>query len=100
MKSAKFSEIFSGLKEYLKSQLTAENTEIITHIDKSLDDLNEEHKSTETEMSDLKDKFLEMVKTTGFKSDIPPASTPEDKGTQPLGIDEAMIEALNELKKE
>ena len=93
----KFNEVINSLKDYLKEHLTTENTEVFTHIDKELDKAVEGHSSMEKELSEIKDKLISVVKETSFKSEKPPVTaTPENEDT-PLGIDDAMNEALTEI---
>ena len=95
---SKFNEIINSCKELLKSNLTAENTDMITKIDAELDKIVSAHEETEGKLEQTQNKLLEVVKNTSFKkepeSDI--GDTPEDK---PVSLDEAFDLGLKEIEE-
>ena len=94
---AKFNDIIDQVKQLLKDSLTAENTELITRIDKQVDNIVSAHKETEEKLSQTQDKLLEVVKETSFKSENEP-NQPE--GTQPEipSLDKAFDDAFAEIE--
>ena len=76
--------------------LTADNKDIIAEISKELDSLSDEHDKTETELTSVKDKLVDVVKNTSFKKE---EIDNQDKGEtdEPMSIDDASEEALNEI---
>ena len=93
---SKFNDNLNALKQLLKDNLTADNTELITKIDKGLDDILVEHKSTEDKLSQTQEKLLEIVKGTAFKLE----KEPEDTGNrqdEAMDIDKAFDDSLNEI---
>ena len=94
---AKFNDIIDQVKQLLKDSLTAENTELITRIDKQVDNIVSAHKETEEKLSQTQDKLLEVVKETSFKSENEPN---QPKGTQEEtpSIDKAFDDAFAEIE--
>lgn len=92
-----FKDVFESLKKLLKDNLTTENTEFLTKMDKALDNLNVEHTTTETKLTQAQDKILEIVKSTSFKidSEKSPAETDTD---EPMSLDDAIDAAIKELE--
>ena len=70
-----FKDTLSALKALLKEKLDDTNLDLITEIDKGLDNLSEEHQKTEKDLVDTKDKLIEVVKASSFKDN----SEPKDK---------------------
>lgn len=91
----KYKTIYNDLKNQLQSLLTADNTEAITKAVSSLDELSKEHESALTENSNLKNKIVEIVKGTTFKSQSDEAKEHEDQ--EPLSFEEACKQADKEL---
>lgn len=89
----KFEEMYQQMCDKLKSQLTADNTEMIQELKQGLDNLKSAHESVVEENSKLKDKIVDQVKFTSFKEDLR-----EDPAGQPLTVDEALAQALKNLK--
>lgn len=92
-----FKETLNALKQILKDNLTPENTELMTRIDKGLDDINVEHNTTEQKLSETQEKLLEVVKGTSFKLENEPDDN-ENKTEKLLDIDEAFDDALKEIE--
>ena len=92
-----FNDTLNALKKLLKDSLTADNTELITKLDKGLDDINVEHKSTEEKLSQTQDKLLEVIKGTSFKEEGEPNNSNDDN-EKVLDIDEAFDDALSEIE--
>ncbi len=93
---ATFKEIMSGLKGLLKEKLNDTNLELFTEVDKQLDSLSEAHKKTEEDLSNTKDKVIEMVKSTSFKIDEE-QSQKKDDTEEPMTIDEALETSIDEV---
>lgn len=89
----KFEEKYQQMCDKLKSQLTADNTEVIQELKQGLDDLKSAHESVVEENSKLKDKIVDQVKFTSFKEDLR-----EDPTGQPLTVDEALALAIKQLQ--
>lgn len=80
-----------SIKEILKNNLTADNTDEITKAVSELDHILEEHNQAKKEISDLKDRIVEQVKYTSFKD------TPQNDEAEHIpSVDEAIE---NNLKK-
>ena len=94
---ANFKELIAQYKSLLKENLNDSNLDLITKLDKGLDELSESHTKTEEDLSNTKDKLIEVVKNTSFKED----SEPYDKAIgntqeEPMSIEEALESAINE----
>ena len=94
---AKFNDIIDQVKQLLKDSLTAENTELITRIDKQVDNIVSAHKETEEKLSETQDKLLEVVKETSFKSESEP-NQPEGTQQEILSVDKAFDDAFAEIE--
>ena len=92
---ATFKELMSGIKGLLKEKLNNDNLELFTQVDAELDKLSESHEKTESDLSSTKDKLVEMVKSTSFK-DSEPENTHKADTDEPMDIDTALDEAINE----
>lgn len=94
---ATFKELIAQYKTLLKENLNDTNLDLITKLDKGLDELSDSHNKTEDDLSTTKDKLIEVVKNTSFKED----SEPYDKAIgntqdEPMSIDEALKSAIEE----
>ena len=80
------------IKDGLKELLTADNTEQITSLDKELDKVLDESKQKDSEIKSLKDKVVDIVKSTSFKS----ATNPSDDDIAPehKELDDVLMEEL------
>ena len=95
-----FNEVIESLKAYLKENLTPENTNLLSHIDKDLDKAVDAHKATEKELASVKDKLVDVVKETSFKTESKDADPNKvEEEDKPLGINEAFDEAFKEIKE-
>jgi len=94
---AKFNDIIGKVKQILKDNLTAENTELFTQIDKEVDNIVSAHKETEEKLSETQDKLLEVVKGTSFKSESEP-NQPEGTQQETPSLDEAFDNAFAEIE--
>lgn len=92
-----FKENLQALKDLLKANLTAENTELITKIDKGLDTLSGDHSATEEKLSQTQDKLIEIVKGTSFKVEGEPDPI-EDNTKKVPTIDEALEIAFKDIE--
>lgn len=98
----KFEEIMAKTKGHLKSLITKESTQEqisqISEADKSIDDLQKAYDEKNAECEDLKNRFIEAVKNTGFKVN---GSSNSDDGTQEetKSLDEIMQEELDKVVK-
>lgn len=70
-----FNDLIKEIKETLKTNLNKDNTEVITKLDKNIDELVESHKATEDKLSETQDLFINHMKEVGFK-------TPQDDDKQ------------------
>ena len=89
-----YKEIANDIKSSLKNMLTADNTDAITSLDKQIDELIEQHKAQENEIAEVKDKLIDVVKNTSFKT----ASKDAEIGAQDKSLDEILTEELNKIK--
>lgn len=95
-----FKTTLAELKETLKKGLTDENLDLFTQIDKGLDSLSEEHSKVEKDLSDTKDKLIEVVKQTSFKGEEGEHDRSNDTD-EPMDLDEALnLSIQEELNKE
>ena len=94
---AKFNDIIDNVKQILKDNLTAENTDLITKLDKEVDNIVSAHKETEDKLSQTQDKLLEVVKETSFKSENEPNQA-EDTQEETPSLDKAFDDAFAEIE--
>ena len=94
---AKFNDIIDEVKQLLKENLTPENTQLMTQLDKKVDSIVSAHKETEDKLSQTQDKLLEVVKETSFKSESEP-NRPEETQEKILSIDEAFDDAFAQIE--
>lgn len=92
---ATFKELVAQYKSLLKENLNDSNIDLITKLDKGLDELSDSHKKTEEDLSSTKDKIIEMVKATSFKDSEP--ENPTDNTDAPMDIDTALKESISEI---
>lgn len=90
----KYNEITSNIKDQLQSLLNADNTEAITKVVNSLDELNKEHEIALDENSKLKNKIVDIVKGTTFKDKSDEAKEHE---AEPLSFEEACKQAEQQI---
>ena len=96
----KYEELMAKTKSQLKDSITKESSQKeiawVQSIDKSLDELLEEHKKLLEENSSLKDSLIESVKNTGFKVN----KESDDIGIQEetKSLDEIMMEELSKIE--
>ena len=91
----KYNEITESFKDLLKQNLTAENSEVITQLSTKLDELKQEHEKLEEENSQLKDKYVEYIKTTTF-----PEAPKNDVLDEPKSLDDAITDSVNKIINE
>lgn len=94
---AKFKDTIDELKQLLKDNLTAENTQLLTQIDKKVDGIVSAHNETEEKLSQTQDKLLEVVKETSFKSESEP-NLPEATQSQTPTLDQAFDDAFSQIE--
>ena len=63
----KFDDSMAKIKALFKENLTADNTEQITAMDKEVDNMHEEFNKLKEDYSKLQDKYVDLVKNTAFK---------------------------------
>lgn len=88
-----FAEILAQLRAEITELTTAENTEKIAGISKSLDILEDAHKSAEEEAKSAKENLVKYVKEYALKR-------PSQDNTgieQPVSIEDAFENATNEI---
>ena len=94
---ATFKELIAQYKTLLKENLNDSNLDLITKLDKGLDELSESHNKTEDDLSTTKDKLIEVVKNTSFKDDSEPYDKEIGKTQdEPMTIEQALESALQE----
>ena len=93
---ATFKELISQYKTLLKENLNDSNLELITRLDKGLDELSESHNKTEEDLSSTKDKLIEVVKNTSFKDDSEPLDPTASTQDEAMDIDKALELAIKE----
>lgn len=96
MKNEKFKTAFEKVKSYLASSLTADNTEEVTKISQELDVMNQAMEQEESDHLKTKDKLVDYVKSTSFKTDKLDDPVPDDS---PKTMKEAEDIAMKELLK-
>ena len=87
----KFNEAYDNYKKQLEGMLTADNTDTITNLVKGLDEIKELYEAQEKEVGALKDKLVDIVKNTTFKTE-PKSIEDEEKS-----LDDIMGDKLNEI---
>lgn len=90
----KFDDSMAKIKALFKENLTADNTEQITAMDKEVDNMHEEFNKLKEDYSKLQDKYVDLVKNTAFKD----VDSNSNEGSEPLSIDDALIKAYNDTK--
>lgn len=96
MGNNKYSEILARTKALLKESLNDTNLDLITSLDKALDELSDAHKLTEEDLSSTKDKLIEVVKNTSFKDDSTPFKPVDQTQEEPMSLDDALASAIEE----
>ena len=94
----KFEDKIKEMRENLKNLLTQENLDQITTLDKGLDELESEHKSTQQALQDTKDSYIDYVKKTGFKGEVNNGE-PKPEQNKSMSLDEAIEEGIKEIIK-
>ena len=87
----KFNEAYDSYKKQLEGLLNADNTDTITNLVKGLDEIKELYEAQEKEVGALKDKLVDVVKNTTFKTEPKPIDEPDKS------MDEIMADQLNEI---
>lgn len=95
----KFDEIITEIKETLKANLSADNTEVITKLDKNIDDLVESHQATQKKLNETQELFINQMKETGFKTPQGDDKHQETPITEEECWDAAMERALRNEKQ-
>lgn len=88
-----FEEKVNEFKAFLKENLSADNVELMSTLDKKVDELVSTHKETEAKLTTTQDKLLEIVKGTSFKLEDEP-KTPGEDTEKTLSVDEAFEDAF------
>lgn len=91
-----FKELIANYKALLKENINDSNLDLITKLDKGLDELSASHEKTEQDLSSTKDKLIEVVKETSFKSDTAPEDNHSNTDT-PMDIDSALESSIDEI---
>ena len=92
------SEILKQARELLSGLVTADNTEVIANISKSFDEVEQKFGAIEKENVELKDKIVDMVKTT-IVSKVAPEDQNKPAIPQEFDMDKALNGAINEVVK-
>lgn len=92
----KFQDTITLIKQLLKDSLNDQNLDLITKLDKEIDNLSQTHEETEKELSSVKDKLIDVVKNTSFKDEIGP-KLPQDDTDKVMSVDEALETGLQEI---
>ena len=93
----KFQDAITIIKQLLKDSLNDQNLDLITKLDKEIDNLSQTHEETEKELSSVKDKLIDVVKNTSFKDETGP-KLPQDNTEQVMSVDEALEASLKEIE--
>lgn len=93
----KYDELMTQAREELKNLLTADNSEQITKVVATLDELANAHKQTTDENSNLKNKIVDIVKGTTFEKQSEETGSFEPQ--RALSLDEALKQAEKEILK-
>ena len=89
-------ELKNDLKGLIKSDSDTKFIEQITALDKKADEISAAHKAAQEELQETKNKFVEYVKSYGFKQ---PGSGEEEPPAN-KSLDEIMSEELKQFEKE
>lgn len=92
---ANFKELVASIKGLLKDNLNDTNLDLITKVDKGIDELSVKYEETEKDLVNTKDKLIEVVKNTSFKDDSEANQNPAITD-EPMDIDKALELAINE----
>lgn len=88
-----FAEILADLRAAITDLTTAENTEQIAGIAKSLDTLEDAHRSAEEEAKSAKENLVKYVKEYAFKK-----PSQDNTGIEPpVSIEDAFENATNDI---
>ena len=93
----KFQDAITLIKQILKDSLNDQNLDLITKLDKEIDNLSQTHEETEKELSSVKDKLIDVVKNTSFKDENGP-KLPQDNTDEAMSVDEALEASLKEIE--
>lgn len=89
------SEIKAQLKDGLTSESSTDEVQRVTNIDSMLDNLMEETQKLQKEYNDLKDLYINQVKSTGFK----PTNSHDDIGIdETKSLDDILNDELNKIQ--
>ena len=94
---ATFKELISQYKALLKESLNDSNLDLITRLDKGLDELSESHTKTEEDLSSTKDKLIEVVKNTSFRDESEPLDPNANTQDEVMDIDTALNSSIKEI---
>lgn len=92
---ANFKELVASYKALLKDNLNDTNLDLITKLDKGIDELSVKYEETEKDLVNTKDKLIEVVKNTSFKDDSEANQNPANTD-EPMDIDKALELAIQE----
>lgn len=92
---ANFKELVASIKGLLKDNLNDTNLDLITKVDKGIDELSVKYEETEKDLVNTKDKLIEVVKNTSFKDDSEANQSTADTD-EPMDIDKALELAIQE----
>lgn len=90
----KFDDSMAKIKALFKENLTADNTEQITAMDKEVDIMQEEFNKLKEDYSKLQDKYVDIVKNTAFKD----VDSNSNDNSEPLSIEDALNKAYLDTK--
>ncbi len=93
-------KLLEKIRELLAGAITTENTEVMANISKALDEAEQSVTNLETENTTLKNKIVEMVKTTITSKEAPKdENTPDTPKTLDEALDGAIQKVVSERKK-
>lgn len=96
----KFEEVMTQLKNDLKGLIKSDSDtkfiEQITALDNKADEISAAHKAAQEELQETKNKFVEYVKSYGFKQ----PTGGEEEPPANKSLDEIMSEELKQFEKE
>ena len=95
MRNEQFKSAYEKVKSYLAKSLTAENTDEVTSLAKDLDAMKDSMEKEESDHLDTKNKLVDFVKNTSFKST--PEDNPDPVDDSPKTLKEAEEIAMKKL---
>lgn len=96
----KFEEIVKQIKDELKANLSADNTEVITKLDKKVDELVESHSAIQKKLNETQELYINQMKEVGFKTPQDDSNNKQEPKTDEEAWDMLLEEALKNDKED